>query len=244
MSKQKSIDEIMSQFPKSRKPLPDAYQKIYEQHYSENRTAATKASKATAFMESWCHKHVAKTSEQIKNGATLEIGAGTLNQFKFEKKAGIYDIVEPYSLLFQNSPFLKFVDNIYDDISLLPLEKKYDRITSVASFEHILNLPDVIKRCGLLLKEEGVLSVSIPNEGRFLWKFAYRNTSGREFFRRFGLEYDVIMHYEHVNTADEIEALIKYFFRDVSLSLCGIGKNFSFYRYYLCRKPNISRCKE
>lgn len=109
MRKQKTIDEIMSQFPKSRKPLPDAYQKIYEQHYSENRKAATKASKATAFMESWCHKHVAKTSEQIKNGATLEIGAGTLNQFKFEKKAGIYDIVEPYSLLFQNSPFPQYI---------------------------------------------------------------------------------------------------------------------------------------
>lgn len=243
MNKQRTIDEVISRFPKSRIPLPDAYQKIYEQHYSENRKAATKASKATAFMERWCHRQVAKTSGYVKNGATLEIGAGTLNQFNFEKKAGIYDIVEPYSFLFQNSPFLKLVDNIYDDISLIPLEKEYDRIISIASFEHILDLPDVIGRCGLLLKEGGIMSVSIPNEGRFLWKFAYSNTSGKEFFRRFGLKYDVIMHYEHVNTADEIEAIIKYFFQDVSINLCGIGKNFSFYRNYLCRKPDISRCK-
>lgn len=243
MRKQETIDEILGRFPKVREPLPEAYQKIYAQHYSENRNAATKASKATALMERWCHKQAAKTSRYVEKGSTLEIGAGTLNQFKYERKTGEYDIVEPYSALFEHSPYLKFVDEVYDDISLIPLGKKYDRIISIATFEHILDLPNVIRHCGLLLKDDGFLSVSIPNEGRFLWKFAYQNTSGREFHRRFGLDYDVIMCYEHVNTADEIEALIKNYFQSVSASFFGIGKDWSFYRNYFCRKPDVLKCE-
>lgn len=239
--KKETIDEILRRFPKVREPLPAAYQKIYAQHYTENRNAVTKASKATAFMERWCHKQVAKTLRYVEKGSTLEIGAGTLNQFNFETKTGEYDIVEPYSILFESSPYLKFVDEVYDDISLIPLEKKYDRIISILSFEHILNLPNVIKDCGRLLKDDGFMSVSIPNEGRFLWEFAYRNTSGREFQRRFGLDYSVIMHYEHVNTADEIEALIKYYFQKVTISLFGIGRDWSFYRNYFCMKPDITK---
>lgn len=242
MRKQETIDKILRRFPKNREPLPDVYQKIYTQHYAENRNASTKASKATAFMERWCHKQVARTLRYVENGSTLEIGAGTLNQFNFERKIGDYDIVEPYSALFENSSYLRFVDKVYADISQIPLEKRYNRIISVLSFEHILDLPSVIRQCGILLKDDGFMSVSIPNEGRFLWRFAYRNTSGKEFHRRFGLDYDVIMHYEHVNTADEIETLIKYYFQDVSIHLFGIGKEWSFYRNYFCRKPDISKC--
>ena len=83
MRKQETIDKILRRFPKNREPLPDAYQKIYTQHYAENRNASTKASKATAFMERWCHKQVARTLRYVENGSTLEIGAGTLNLFNF-----------------------------------------------------------------------------------------------------------------------------------------------------------------
>jgi len=88
------------------------------------------------------------------------------------------------------------------------------------------------------MNPEGVLAVSIPNEGRFLWKFAYRNTTGREFHRRYGLDYEVIMRHEHVNTADEIEILLRYFFKDVKESLFGISKDLAFYRFFLCKNPS------
>lgn len=83
----------------------------------------------------------------------------------------------------------------------------------------------------------GKMCISIPNEGRFLWKFAYTVTTGREFKKRFGLEYETLMRYEHINTADEIEMLLKYYFKDVKMSLLGINKTFAFYRYYECRNP-------
>lgn len=185
-------------------------------------------------MEYWMHKKVAKSSG--RKTKTLEIGAGTLNQLDFEKGGGtgIYDIVEPYKELFAHSPNLRYVRKIYSDISQIS-NGKYDRIISIACFEHVENLPEMVSKSISLLNKGGKLYVAIPNEGRFLWKFAYTMTTGREFKKRFGLEYETLMRYEHINTADEIEQILKYYFNDVKRSLFGINKTFSFYRYYECK---------
>lgn len=229
--------DLLKTYPRTRTPLPDEYAAIYDQHYKENRSGGTKASSASNKLEEWLHKKVAQSAGS--GLSTLEIGAGTLNQLYHEPNSSIYDIVEPYAALFENSEHLKRVRNIYSDISEVPENQKYDRITSVACFEHICNLPEVLENTQRLLKERGILSISIPNEGRFLWKFAYTNTTGREFKKRFNLDYDILMHYEHINKADEIDALLRYYYKDVKCSLFGIGKTFSFYRHYLCRTPIV-----
>lgn len=113
---------------------------------------------------------------------------------------------------------------------------RYGRITAIASFEHICNLPEVVERCASLLVPGGGLRAAIPNEGRFLWKFAYTMTTGVEFRRKYGLDYSTLMNYEHVNTADEIEAVLTHFFPHVKMSLLGLNKDFAFYRYYECTK--------
>ena len=82
----------------------------------------------------------------------------------------------------------------------------------------------------------GVLRVAIPNEGRFLWKFAYTMTTGLEFKHKYGLDYSMLMNYEHVNTADEIEAVLVHFFPHIKRSMLGVGKVFSLFRYYECVK--------
>ncbi|MDR2407777.1 MAG: hypothetical protein LBE13_06665, partial [Bacteroidales bacterium] len=99
---------------------------------------------------------------------------------------------------------------------------------------HILNLPEVVERTVSLLNRGGVLCVAIPNEGRFLWKLGYTLTTGLEFKIKYGLDYSVIMRYEHVNTADEIEEILKYFYANVKLKLFGINKTLALYRYYEC----------
>ncbi|MDR2120938.1 MAG: hypothetical protein LBP64_08735 [Tannerella sp.] len=229
-------------FPKKREALPIAYQRIYEKQYLQNRTGKTKMSFLSQKMEAWLHKSVAKTSDTNKK--TLEIGAGTLNQLKYEKKS-TYDIVEPFAALYKNAAELNRVNKIYNDISEIEGNKKYSRIISCACFEHILNLPEVVaKTCLLLDNAEGVLCVSIPNEGRFLWKLGYRLTTGLEFGRKYNLDYEVIMKHEHVNTADEIESVLKYFFNQTKMKLFGINKTFALYRYYECKKPDIVKAQE
>lgn len=113
-----NIHEVLAKFPKQRPPLPEEYQKSYGRHFSENRNGLTKISKLSSKFESWLHKKVATTSG---NGlSTLEIGGGSLNQFQFEKKTGIYDVIEPYHMIYKNSPYIDFVDHFYDDISEVP----------------------------------------------------------------------------------------------------------------------------
>lgn len=228
---------VLSRYPKIRSPLPDAYQKIYEEHYANNRNGQTTASFFSSKLEGWMHRKVAKDvcNAPPKNLITLEIGAGTLNQLNWEPTE-VYDIVEPFQALYLSSENLNRVRNIYADISEIEESSIYDRITAIASFEHICNLPEVVEHCKSLLRPNGCLRIAIPNEGRFLWKFGYTMTTGLEFKHKYGLDYSTLMNYEHVNTADEIEAVLAHFFPHIKLSLLGVGKDLSFYRYYECTK--------
>jgi len=211
--------------------LPEAYQKIYNQHYLSNREGEYKTTSLSSTLERWMHKKVAgdvaATNEHL---STLEIGAGTLNHLQYEPDQRAYDIVEPFSELFENSPRLKGVRTVYKDISDIS-DVAYDRITTIATFEHIMDLPFVVGKAALLLKPGGQMRVAIPNEGTFLWKLGTRVT-GFEFTRKYGLDYQVLMRYEHVNTADEIEDVLKYFFENVKCSVYGISKSIAFYRFY------------
>lgn len=236
---------MLRSFPKTRPPLPDEIADLYAVYYKQNREGKLPASSLSQRMESWLHKKIA--SDVVNDPtprATLEIGAGTLNQLNYEPERGPYDIVEPFKALFEGSGLLGRIRNVYADISEVSGEQEYDRITSAATFEHICNLPEVIARAGILLKGEGVLRVSIPSEGRLLWTLGWKLTTGLEFRIRYGLDYAILMKHEHVNTAQEIEGLLRCFFDDVSGKAFGLTKRFSFYQFYACKRPKTERCRD
>ncbi|MGI0405975.1 hypothetical protein ACRE1U_01440 [Helicobacter himalayensis] len=95
----------------------------------------------------------------------------------------------------------------------------------------------------LLLADDGVFSASIPSQGRFLWTLGYKATTGFEFHHKYGLNYDVIMNYEHVNTQQEIIEVCQYFFDDIKKSLFGISNELSLYTHLSCRKPNTQKAR-
>jgi len=231
-----------STFPKKRKPLPPDFQKIYDRHYLENRTGKTLLASFVLKLEGWLHRKVA---EDVRNKdlTTLEIGAGTLNQLAYEKQITAYDIVEPKKYLYENSPEKQRVKTVYPDISEVPANKRYSRITSVATFEHIDNLPEIVAMSLLHLEKEGCMRVSIPNEGTILWKLGTLVT-GRGFKKRYDLDYQVFMKYEHINTANEIEEVLQFFFKNVQCSVFGLSKTLAFYRFYECRDPHYENAQK
>lgn len=236
---------MFDNYPKIRPPLPKEIAKIYAEQYKSNRDGQTAASSLAQRMESWLHKQIAKdVACQGSDKATLELGAGTLNQLSYEPEVLSYDIVEPFTGLYQNSPLVGRIRNIYTDISEIPNNYRYDRITSVAVLEHICNLPEVIARSGLLLADNGVFRASIPSEGSLLWGLGWRLTTGLEFRIKHGLDYGLLMRHEHVNSADEIQEVLAFFFADVKCKFFGISKALSFYRYYECRAPILDRCRK
>lgn len=234
---------MFDNYPKKRTALPENFQRIYNEHYKNNREGKTSASSVSQRMERWLHKKVAGDVKGINNKSTLEIGAGTLNQLEYEQTRP-YDIVEPFTELYRNSPHLSRINHIYSDISEIGRDKTYDRITSVATFEHLTDLPGVIARTCLLLNENGTLRVSIPNEGTFLWKLGWKLTTALEFRIKYGLDYEQLMQHEHVNTAQEIELALKYFYSNVSCSCFGLNKRVAFYLYYECSRSKRNAAEE
>lgn len=234
---------MFEDFPKKRTELPEEFKKIYASHYKKNRGGKTVATSLSQKMESWLHKKVAADCKDGKNRSTLEIGAGTLNQLQYENNTP-YDIIEPFTTLFENSPDLKKVNKVYKDIEEVESSNRYDRIISIATFEHIEDLPKVIAKSCLLLKDGGTLRISIPNEGTFLWALSWKMTTGLEYRLKYGLDYSILMKYEHVNTAAQIEEVLAYFYGKLKCSVMGLSKGFAFYRFYECSAPQTERAKE
>ena len=234
---------LFPQFPKKRVPLPVAYQKIYAAYYRQNRNGASPATSLGKRMESWMHRRTAADAPGA-NSPTLEVGAGSLNHFYYEPSTAPYDIVEPFEELYEDSPFRKRVRNAYKDIRCVPLEPQYARIISIAAFEHICDLPAVVAICGLLLREGGHLRVGIPSEGSVLWKLGWSLTTGVEYRLKHGLDYGLLMRYEHVNTAAEIVDVLSHFFGVLHSRVFGVSCKMSFYQFHECARPDLQRCTD
>lgn len=239
-----ATNSVLQRFPKIRPPLSERIQSIYAEHYKSNRSGGTPAASLSQKMERWLHHSVAADRKMRGHGTeTLELGAGTLNQIPYEEPVGSYDVVEPFVALYADSPHKGKVRDFFADMTDVPKERRYDRITSVATFEHILNLPEVIAWSGLLLKPQGQLRASIPSEGTPLWTIGWMLTTGLEFRFRYKADYGELMRHEHVNTASEIEAVLRFFYADVDLRCFGVARWLSLYQFLECSNPRREVCE-
>ena len=235
----RDLTDVLARFPKTPPTLPPKLQAIYTRQYLENRAGATPAASLTQRLERWLHRQVAADVVDGRPRATLELGAGTLNQLAFEPATGIYDIVEPFEALFRDSPLKGRIRDTFADVSEVPAGRLYERVTSVAALEHICDLPVVLARAARLLAPGGCLRAAIPSEGGFLWKLGWMMTTGLEFRLRHGLDYGLMMAHEHVNDALEIETLIRALFETVEVKSFGIGRQFSLYRFLRATGPRL-----
>jgi hypothetical protein len=235
--------DLLARFPKQRIELPSAYRDIYAEHYRRNREGLSLVSSLTRKMETWMHRMVARdVFQQNRNPRTLEIGAGSLNHLRYEPASPTYDVVEERKDLCIESLHRGKVRNIYGSVYEID-GVSYDRIVSIAAFEHFCNLPAVTARSAMLLAADGQMRIAVPSEGTVLWKLGCLLTSGFEFRIRYGLNYGVLMKHEHVNTAEEIEAVLHWFFEDVQRIVLGFQQALSFYQFFECRNPIIERCR-
>jgi hypothetical protein len=243
---------LLNKYPKKRPILPPKFQEIYVKHYKINREGKSPVTRLSSKLESWLHCMVAKdvaSGKDNKKGqqypSTLEIGAGTLNQLQYEEPIkGPYDIIEPFKELFSEKAELKSIRHIYSDISEIPQNTQYDRITSIATLEHVINLPELVAKSCLLLKSKGSFRVSIPSEGTLLWYLSWRLTTGVEFGLKYGLNYKTLIKHEHVNTAGEIRDVLNCFFNHIKVKYLGLSHGLSIYQYYECGDPKLEFCYE
>jgi SAM-dependent methyltransferase len=233
------IASLLASYPRVRPALSPAHQASYVEHYRANRSDQGISMR----LEKWMHRQIGRQSA----ASILEIGAGNLNHVPYHPGAAAYDVVEPFRELWEDSPYRGAVRTIYRDIAEVAEtaeQPAYDLILSAAVLEHLTELPDVIARSALLLREGGRWCAAFPSEGGFLWGLAWRCTTGVAYRLKWGLDYAAIRRYDHVNTAPEILRLLQYFFGTIELTRFPLPwHQLSFYAVATATSPRLDRCR-
>lgn len=238
------IELILARYPKTRPALSREAAAIHGSILKGNRERTSMLSKVSDLLESWMHYQIAKYGVS-RGRRILELGAGTLNHLRYESNASLYDIVEPFSELYVGRSDLARVTAIYADISSISAQGCYDRIISVATLEHLTDLPAAVARAALLMKPDGLFQACIPSEGGFLWGASWRLTFGLAYKLRTGRDWSEHMRYEHVNDAQEIYSLIDHFFSDMTIRRFPLPLHqLSLYAAIEARTPRLDRCQD
>lgn len=230
----------LDSWPKARPTLPDPYRLIYAEHMHGNRSGGSPLNKTALWLEEWMHRAVSRPRAE----RVLELGAGNLNHVRFEPAAEYYGVVEPLSEIVESARrgIRIPVDYLGDYASLLELAQSshatFDKVLSVAVLEHLEDLPAIVSAASLLIHPRGCFSAGIPSEGGRLWSAAWRSTTGRAFRKRYGLDYATLMKWEHINTAPEIESVVRAIFDDVRITrFPGPTLDTSLYTCLIARGP-------
>jgi len=232
---------IIDTYPRPRPPLPLAWQKIYTETYKASREGRSLLYRITQKLESWMHRQV--LSKRPHGEKLLELGAGTLNHVSYETSVAEYDVVEPFHELFEDKPERERIDGFYDYIAEIPEANRYDRIISIAVLEHVVDLPHAVARAGLLLSSGGTFNAGIPSEGGLLWGLSWKCSVGALTKAKLGLDYGDLMRHEHLSTAPDILAVVRYFFRNCKVTYFPFpSHHLSLYACIKASDPIVERC--
>lgn len=97
--------------------------------------------------------------------------------------------------------------------SLCYAENSFDRLIATHVLEHIYKPHLVLKEWGRVVKNGGVLSILIPTDPGVVWRFG-RHFGPRRNAIAQGIAYDYVMAREHVNSCNNLIALLRHYFPD------------------------------
>ncbi len=237
-------EAILARYPKTRPALSPRMADLHMVELRRNRERETLLSTISNALESWMHRQVAFSAD---GGETLEIGAGTLNHIPHERlrPGAPYDAIEPFAGLYEGKPEAGLIRGIYADISELPADRRYDRVISIATLEHLTHLPEVVAAAGWRMKPGAIVSAGSPSEGGCLGGASWRLCAGLAFRLKTGLDWSEHMAYEHVNTAPEILAVLRLIFREVEVRrFPTFWHQMSLYAHVEAREPDVGLCRE
>jgi hypothetical protein len=244
MSRDTTTLGILDRFPKARPALSPKEASVHATLMKRNRERLTLFTRISDVLESWMHRQVSADVKLPRSHRLLEIGAGTLNHLPYEPADVIYDVVEPSADMYDDKAGRDRIHAFYANTADIDGTLRYDRIISIAALEHMTDLPDNIAKAGLLLNDGGLFRAGIPSEGGLIWGLSWR-LIGLDLFMRTGHNWAEHMRNEHVNTASEIIAVVKYFFDRVTVRRFPLPfHHLSFYGAIDARQPNKDRCNE
>ena len=155
------------------------------------------------------HRWVAKRTPP---GRILEIGFGAGRHALFHSGRWENYIASEFSAAHLKSQhWTGFKGSILRcDARKLPFaDGLFDAVISIYNLEHIPDLQSVFREVHRVLAPAGKFLIALPCEGGFLWNIGRELTSRRTFQRKYGINYDKVIAYEHVRDYAGVEREIR-----------------------------------
>jgi len=153
------------------------------------------------------HRLIDRWARAYVDGLVLEVGCGNGHHVQhggneYQRYIGL-DI--EYKFLCTLRERLSGTWTVNGDAHALPLrDQSVDCVLSVYCFEHLRQLPQCLTEIQRVLKPEGELLVGLPAEGGFLYEIGRSLTSKRYIERKYDIDYDALVHWEHWSSCLEV----------------------------------------
>jgi SAM-dependent methyltransferase len=152
------------------------------------------------------HSYPIRTADMP--GRTLEIGAGDGEHLRYEKlDSQEYFALELRDALADNLrtrfPQVNVIVGDCQERIQVP-DQFFERVIAIHVLEHLDNLPKALDEVVRVLTPSGRFSVVIPCEGGLLYSLGRQFSSKRIFEKRYGVDYEWMISYDHVNRANEV----------------------------------------
>lgn len=194
-----------NKWPKKRQVLTLEQQSIFIDWYKFWLSQSGMPGKFS-FIDRWGHNYAAKNFS--RSSRVLEIGAGTGSHLDFEK----VDLLDYYAIE-NNNDLSRQILTKNHDVHVYEIDCQhdypfpdnfFDRVIAIHVLEHLDNLPQALSEIYRVLKPNGFFSVVIPCEGGTFYNLGRFFTSERLFKKRYKVNYDWFIKYDHINTGKEV----------------------------------------
>jgi len=156
----------------------------------------------------------------------IEVGSGTGHHFPFVKKGflqyfmtdGSLEMLEIAKEKYEKEKLSGVVQIEQQDATQLSYATaSFDRLIATHVLEHLPNPVQVLKEWNRVVKPGGIISIVLPCDPGFLWRFG-RHLGPRRNAMKAGLAYDYLEAAEHINSIFNLVVFIRHHFELVTES--------------------------
>lgn len=161
------------------------------------------------------HTWVAKKTAELNGygrGHVLEIGFGAGRHSLFFKGDRTHYVASEFSDAHKDSSVWASMKGsvLRCDARRLPFQRRsFDVVISIYNLEHISDLDNVFREVSRVLKFNGRFLIALPCEGGFAWNLGRELTTRRFFQKKYSINYDKVIAFEHVWSYEEVESRLR-----------------------------------
>lgn len=150
-------------------------------------------------------------SQFTKTGKILEIGFGRGRQAQFFKgNPDNYYPLEINEKYVDPANWSKFKNAKIGSATEIPYaENTFDKVVSIYNLEHIEDIHTAIAEVKRVLKPGGEFIVALPAEDSFVYNLGRDFTTNRLFSKKYGINYDKVIAFEHVHCVFSLKKILE-----------------------------------